>query len=50
MYIPLYILAHEYGRDEQGYLPRKRVPHAQASLGLDPSVGRWLYYLVGKRH
>lgn len=24
MYIPLYILAYEYGRDEQGYLLQER--------------------------
>lgn len=45
MYIPLYILAYEYG-----YLLRKRAPHARSSLGLGLSVGRWLYYLIGKRH
>jgi len=40
MYIPLYILAYEYGRDEQGYLLGKRAPHALPSLGLGRSVGR----------
>jgi len=50
MYIPLYILGYEYGWGEQGYLLRKRAPHALPSLGLELSVGRWLYYLIGKRH
>ena len=50
MYIPLYILGYEYGRDEQGYLLRKRAPHALPSLGLGRSVGHWLYYLIGKRY
>ncbi len=48
MYIPLYILACEYGWGEQGYLLRKRAPHALPSLGLERSVGRWWYPHLGR--